>query len=246
MRVILLLSTMVAISSAFTTTTSPFYSRNGASLLRMSTAEETSEEVPVLINGRNIDLTPAIVDYVNKRIGGPINKLSSNGAIRECDVHLSVSKNPKVKNGHRVEITTNMIGTTFHVTTESPDMYAALDAAGHALNRKLCKYKERRMDGWHGGEKMGDDLLAALESFEEEASANEVENTEDDEFFTDPEAPTITKVKSFDLENSISIDEAIFALDYIDHDFYVFRNKETDQINVVYKRNVGGVGHIEP
>lgn len=51
---------------------------------------------------------------------------------------------------------------------------------------------------------------------------------------------------SFDLNNPTSLQEAIFALDYIDHDFYVFRNEESNEINVVYKRNAGGVGLIEP
>lgn len=56
----------------------------------------TTEDVPVVVKGQNIELTPPIVDYVNKRIGGTLSKLSSNGAVRECDVILSVSKNPKV------------------------------------------------------------------------------------------------------------------------------------------------------
>ena len=41
-------------------------------------------------------------------------------------------------------------------------------------------------------------------------------------------------------------EEAIFALDYVDHDFYVYRDADTDQISVVYKRNVGGIGLIQP
>jgi putative sigma-54 modulation protein len=48
------------------------------------------------------------------------------------------------------------------------------------------------------------------------------------------------------LGKAISLEEAIFALDYIDHDFYVFRDAETKEINVVYKRNAGGVGLIQP
>ena len=44
----------------------------------------------------------------------------------------------------------------------------------------------------------------------------------------------------------ISVDAAILCLDYIDHDFYVFRNEATKEINVVYRRNSGGVGLIEP
>ena len=51
---------------------------------------------------------------------------------------------------------------------------------------------------------------------------------------------------SFDLSKPITVNEAIFALDYIDHDFYVFRDSETNEINVVYKRNSGGVGLIQP
>ena len=51
---------------------------------------------------------------------------------------------------------------------------------------------------------------------------------------------------SFDLSKPISIKEAIFALDYIDHDFYVFRDEESNEVSVVYKRNAGGVGLIQP
>ena len=64
------------------------------SLLRMST--EVEQEVPIILNGQNIELTPALIDHVNKRIGGPLKKLASNGAVTECDVVLSVNKNPKV------------------------------------------------------------------------------------------------------------------------------------------------------
>jgi hypothetical protein len=56
----------------------------------------------------------------------------------------------------------------------------------------------------------------------------------------------ICKWISFDLSKPISIKEAIFALDYIDHDFYVFRDEETNEVSVVYKRNAGGVGLIQP
>lgn len=89
---------------------------------------------------------------------------------------------------------------------------------------------------------MGDDISKLLE--EMEATWEAVEEEED--AYEDPEAPTITKIQSFDLSKPTTVQEAVFALDYTDHDFYVFRNKDTDEINVVYKRNVGGVGHVEP
>ena len=144
-----------------------------------------------------------------------------------------------------MEIVTNLKGTTFVCTHASPDMYNSIDQAAHALQRKLVKYKERRQDGWHGGAAMGDDLLAALEALETVDGAEDSAVEAADEF-VDPEAPTITKVNSFDLEKPISVQEAVFALDYVDHDFYVFKNEETDKITVVYKRNGGGIGMIEP
>ena len=58
-------------------------------------------------------------------------------------------------------------------------------------------------------------------------------------------ASALVRRKSFPMP-PITVADAIVCLDYIDHDFYVFRNVDTDEVNVVYKRNSGGVGLIEP
>jgi len=226
---------------SFLSTTAAFTARQ--SLKTPSALFSTETGLPIILNGQNIDLTPALVDHVNKRIGSPLEKLASNGAVTECDVVLSVNKNPKVKNSDRVEVITNLKGTTIICKHESPDMYNSIDAASKALSRKLRKYKDNRIAGWHGGKQMGDDLLAALEAVQEVELG---ENDSADEEFQDPGKPTVTKVNSFDLEKAVSVEEAVFALDYVDHDFYVFRNEESDKINVVYKRHTGGVGLIEP
>ncbi len=70
---------------------SPLHNRMGmATSLAMST-----ENVSYVITGNNIDITPALDDYVNKKLDKIVGKLSST-AIQECDVHLTVNKNPKV------------------------------------------------------------------------------------------------------------------------------------------------------
>jgi len=89
---------------------------------------------------------------------------------------------------------------------------------------------------------MGENLADVLSSLPDVAD----DVAADDEEFVDPEAPVLTKVKSYDLETPISIEEAIFALGYVDHSFFVFREKESNDINVVYKRNAGGYGLIGP
>ena len=161
---------------------------------------------------------------------------------------------PQVKEGHRVEITTLLKGLTVHVKEERADMYAAIDAAAAALSSKLRKYRTRRQQGYHAGNKMSDDLSEAIAALEEEdmedAVAEELQKQYLDEAmsrgnFIDPDSPDVMKVNSFDLKNAIPMQEAVFALDYVDHDFFVFKNEDTGKPSIVYKRNAGGVGLIE-
>ena len=140
---------------------------------------------------------------------------------------------------------TNVKGMTFVCNNESPDMYASIDSASHALYRKLSKYKDNRIAGWHSGETLGKDIMDVLENLEDVSDFLPTDDNDEDTF-VDPEAPTVTKVKSYDLKNTMTVEEAVFALDYVDHDFFAFRNSATNEISVVYKRNVGGVGLIEP
>jgi len=208
-----------------------------ASALRMST-----EAVPITVTGNNIEVTPALNEYIVKKLERTVSKLASSGAVKDCDVHLVVNKNPKVEMAHKAEIVTSLKGTVIRCAEESADMYKSIDEVCDRLNRKLVKYKERRLEGFHGGKKMAEDLADALNSVEVDGDFG----AGVDDGFVDPDAPTVTKVKSYDLSKSISVQEAVFALDYVDHDFYVFRNDDDGEINVVYKRNAGGVGLIQP
>jgi len=237
--VMLLISTM-ATASAFApapqiSTRAPTSTSTG---LHMS----SPVKVPITIAGDNIDLTPALSDYVNQKVERTLGKLSSVPDVSNCDVFLTVNKNPKVENSHTAEVVTAIRGTTFRVAESSPDMYSSIDLVANRLARKLRKYKERRLKGYHGGPNMGENLADVLNSIEEDEDAA----PEEEEAFIDPEQAVVTKVKSFNLSKPMSVKEAIFALDYIDHDFYVFRDEESDDVSVVYKRNAGGVGLIQP
>lgn len=153
-----------------------------------------------------------------------------------------------------MEITALLKGLTVHVKEERTDMYTAIDASAAALSAKLKKYRTRRKQGYHSGNSMSDDLSEAIAVLEndgaEDAVGDELAQQYMDEAmargnFIDPESPDVMKVNSFDLKNPIPIQEAVFALDYVDHDFFVFKNKETGKPSIVYKRNAGGVGLIE-
>jgi putative sigma-54 modulation protein len=97
-----------------------------------------------------------------------------------------------------------------------------------------------------GGPHIGENLANVMNDQPEDEDTKSPVASSEDESFIDPYEPVVTKIKSFDLSKPISVKEAIFALDYIDHDFYVFRDEETNEISVVYKRNAGGVGLIQP
>lgn len=84
-----------------------------------------------------------------------------------------------------------------------------------------------------------DDLLSGIDDVDEAMAVEAAETV-------DPYAAEVTTIKSFNLNKPITMQEAIFALDYIDHDFYVYKDVDTDQISVVYKRNGGGIGLIQP
>eukprot|EP00804_Cyclotella_cryptica_P002517 CCRYP_018456-RA/>CCRYP_018456-RA protein AED:0.02 eAED:0.02 QI:150/1/1/1/1/1/2/622/254 len=189
-------------------------------------------KAPIVITGDNIDLTPALSDYVNQKIERTLGKLPT--AVSHCDVYLSVNKNPKVRgyiassewllfmhpclfitsamfpsiacflfslrcgclrrqveNRHIAEVVTTLKGTTFRVAENSPDMYQSIDLVASRLARKLRKYKERRLDGYHGGPNMGENLADVLNSIEVDESVS------DDEVFIDPEQTVVTKVKRY-------------------------------------------------
>lgn len=218
-------------------------SKKGKKKLFMGSTPSESATVPVIITGNNIHITEALRSQVDRKMDRVLGKLAEGGAVQDCDVHLSVNKNPKVKNAHTAEVVTSVKGTVIRCAESSPDMYASIDAVTARLARKLRKYKERRIQGHHGGPNIGENMASLLESID---SIEDDSPAGDDEFI-DPEAPQITKIKSYDLTKAISIQEAIFALDYIDHDFYVFRDAASGEVSVVYKRNGGrGVGLIQP
>lgn len=211
---------------------------HAAQQLRMS-----SEVNNYAITGNNLEMTPALNDYVTTKLDKVIGKLSSTGLIEGCSVHLTVNKNPSVKDSNTVEVVTSVKGTVIRCAKDSPDMYASIDFVTDRLARKLVKYKERRLDGYHGGSNMGEQLAEALNELDTE---DEVVAPAAEDEFVDPEAPVVTKIKSYDLSSTISLEEAIFALDYVDHDFYVYRDAESNEVSVVYKRNAGGYGLIQP
>ncbi len=177
----------------------------------------------ILIHGKNLELTGALKEYTEAKIEKATHHYKD--IVKEADIHLSIEKNPRVS-FQTAEVTIFANGTIIRAEEKTGNLYSSIDLVSNKLCRKLRKYKERNNKTTHNNQFKNKESLP-IESMEE-ASLPE---------------PSI-KNKYFKM-NPISSEEARKQLDLIDHDFYVFRNKKNNELQVIYKRNHGGYGVIQ-
>jgi putative sigma-54 modulation protein len=186
----------------------------------------------LVIQGKNIDITDAIRDYVHQKIEKAVNHFQT--ITTEVDVHLSVARNPRINPNQIAEVTIYVNGSVIRAEERSENLYASIDLVANKISRQLRKYKERR------------------QTRKGNSSAKAPEPALDVPLVTDllgdrtPELPAqIVRTKYFAMP-PMTIEEALEQLQLVDHDFYMFRNADTDEINVIYVRNHGGYGVIQP
>jgi putative sigma-54 modulation protein len=237
-----LFTTIVAVAPAFTVRPSPraLAPRRTAAPRAMSMISSIPDKKPIIVTGDNIEVTDALVEYTTKKVEKVVSR--HREFVTKCEVHISVNGNPSVPDNHIATATLSVKGNLIRDSCASDNMYASIDAMSDGLSRKLRKYKERRRSEKHVGESV---LRAGVD--EEEVGEDGEDDVDEfaNEIITYNGMDSVTKMKSFNME-PITVDEAVLCIEYIDHDFYVFRNKESGQVNVLYKRNHGGLGLIEP
>jgi len=190
----------------------------------------------ILIHGKNLELTGALKEYTEAKIEKATHHYKD--IVKEADIHLSIEKNPRVS-FQTAEVTIFANGTVNRAEENTENLYSSIDLVSNKLCRKLRKYKERNNKTIHHKQFKNKDSLP-IESMES--------NFLDKALFKEgteaslPEASI--KNKYFEM-TPISSEEARKQLDLIDHDFYVFRNKKNNELQVIYKRNHGGYGLIQ-
>jgi len=177
----------------------------------------------MIVKGRHMEITPAIRDYAEDKIGR-IAKILDH-MIMSAEVELQVEKNPSNPKAHVAEVTVYTKGPVIRAREAAPDMYAAIDLVSEKLERQVRKFKTKIVDRHTKVTPVGE--VAA--SFGEEPERE----------------PEIVKTKTVEVK-PMSPDEAILQLELLGHDFFVFSSAETDQINVLYRRTDGDYGLIEP
>ena len=185
----------------------------------------------LVIQGKNIEITDALRDYVTQKIEKAVNHYQS--LTTEVDVHLSVARNPRINSKQTAEVTIYVNGSVVRAEESSENLYASIDLVADKIARKLRKYKEKRHDRSHS-------TVKTAEVLSDQPVVSELLSERK------PELPAqVVRSKYFAMP-PMSVQEALEQLEMIDHDFYMFMNAETGEINVIYERNHGGYGVIMP
>lgn len=172
-----------------------------------------------IISGRNIDVTPGLKDAI-------ISKLSKLERYFTPDTEIIVTLSVE-KERQKIEVTIPVKGDIIRSEQVSTDMYVSIDLVEEVIERQLRKYKTK--------------LIAR---HQEGGSFNQNFIDEDTVYEGDNDI-RIVRTKKFGIKPMFP-EDACVQMELLGHDFFVFSNAETDEVNVVYKRKNGTYGLIEP
>lgn len=175
------------------------------------------------IRGERIEVTEALRDYVEKKVG-KLEKYFDTPPTSDVSVTLRVTRDI-----HSVEVMIPMPGLLLRAEEKNGDMYASIDLVVDKLERQIRKHKTKvnrkfRQEG----------SIRTL--FKDQPSVNGA---------ADEDELELVRTKRFALK-PMDVEEAILQMNLIGHSFFVFSNMDTEEVNVVYKREDGKYGLIEP
>ena len=170
-----------------------------------------------IISGKGIDVTEGLKSSIYEKIGKLERYFTPS---TEVHVTLSVEKERQ-----KIEVTIPMKGNIVRAEQVSDDMYVSIDLVEDIIERQLRRYKTKIIDQKQSGGFFSPEFLQ--------------DEVEEDEVIH------ITRTKKFAMK-PMDPEEACVQMELLGHNFYVFRNAETDEVNVVYKRKGNSYGLIEP
>jgi putative sigma-54 modulation protein len=171
------------------------------------------------VKGKNVELSPALEDYAQKRLGRLEKHLNDSARV---ELELAAERNPSIGQSQIAEATVWTKGPILRARESSHDMKASIDLLVDKLERQAQRLRERRRGRGRGGER---EPAAGLPP--------------------DADAVTVVKTKQFAVK-PMTVEEAVLQLELIGHDFFVFQNGDSGEVNVVYRRRDGNYGLIEP
>jgi putative sigma-54 modulation protein len=177
--------------------------------------------VKLQVKGRNLEVTDAIRSYAQEKLGKLDRQLHDPTRV---ELELMVERNPSIAENQIAEATIWTKGPILRARESSHDMKASIDQLVEKLERQVTRYREkrqRRPTRRDGG------VAEAPPGIPVEGE------------------PTLVKSKQFPVK-PMTPEEAVLQLELVGHDFFVFRNADSGEVNVVYRRRDGAYGLIEP
>lgn len=171
----------------------------------------------ITLSGKNIEVTEGLRQAVEDKL----SKLERYFT-PETDIIVTLSVE---KERQKIEVTIPVKGNIIRSEQVSNDMYVSIDLVEEVIERQLKKYKNKIID-----------QKQSAPNFQKEYIDKEVE--EDDDV-------KIIRTKRFDIKPMYP-EDACVQMELLGHNFFVFQNAETEEVNVVYKRKGNTYGLIEP
>lgn len=179
-----------------------------------------------IIRGKNIDVTPALKETIEHKLGKLERYFTP-----ETEIHVTLSVE---REEQKIEVTIPLKGNIIRSEQSSNDMYVSIDLVEEIIERQLRKYKNKLV-----AKNQGHPTSAVpTGSIRKEFIDSEDDSPENDEI-------RIVRTKKFGIKPMYP-EDACIQMELLGHSFFVFSNAETEEVNVVYKRKDGSFGLIEP
>jgi putative sigma-54 modulation protein len=175
------------------------------------------------VKGRNLEVSEAIRSYAEQKLA----KLERQLNDPRVELELAVESNPSIAANHVAEATIWTKGPVLRAREASSDMRASIDQLVEKLERQVTRYRKQGRARRRRAARANGPTPETTPVVPGEAE------------------PVIVKTKQFAV-NPMSPEEAVLQLELIGHDFFVFRNADSGDVNVVYRRRDGNYGLIEP
>jgi putative sigma-54 modulation protein len=176
------------------------------------------------VKGRNLEVSDSIRSYAEQKLRKLDKQLGDTTLV---ELELAVEKNPSIAANQVAEATVYTKGPTLRAREATKDMRASIDRLSEKLVRQVRHYRDKRRPS------------------SARPHSNSVPVDEGATTMADDLEQRIVKTKQFPVK-PMNAEEAVLQLELVGHDFFVFRNDESNEVNVVYRRNDGGYGLIEP
>ncbi len=189
----------------------------------------------IRITGRQVNVSERLTNYVNDKIGGSLKVLNIEPL--DVDVVLRVEKNPSIARPAVCEVTMRTNGTVIRVEEHEEDLHAAIDVAAAKVNRQLRKFKTRIIDK----RVQENQEVAARSRADREGSELDLDALMDELVAEDEEVVRVKETEFLPMTE----EQALVQIDLLGHDFFVYTDRDTNVVSVLYRRKNGGYGLLK-